>query len=509
MECCNVTTDTLDLPVITEPAQAEKVDLPAVTDPKKVDLQAVALAHFGDWRADVAAAKQNLSTLVLDLSIPARITDAKGLRQRLINGPIADVRATSKGLKSKLAAVSKAVGAEEELAVAAYTEAGQLITPKIEAAEQAIETARKQREEEAAKRIADLKVAVDAKLTPWLDRCNAEGMTAERVAAGAAALGELTMPPEFADVAAYWAERLSATSRTMESRRLALAAAELEAAQAKMRAETQRVAGIQARIAEIRAAATGHDKATAADLAEARIVVAALDVSEAIYAEFTGLAEATQAATLAALDKLHGEAWAREEAAAAAEADRRAQMIAEAAKLPRLPDERVGQIMRDLAQPLPLTIPEGALFEDTTHEQQLAAVSDRLDLAEYCALKAAAEGLQPGAVAPVAQDGVAENPVQSQPEEPHPLPSGDATAVRAAVDEGAATPVDSTAPGVTPEPTMTLGMLNEFIAPLKIDAAGLELLGFPVAGRRKAAMLYHDTDRPAIVAALVKHLQGL
>ncbi len=327
-----MTTDTLDLPPIADPVLAAAPALPATTDHTKVDLQAVALAHFGDWRADVAAAKQNLSTLALDLSIPARITDAKGLRQRLINGPIADVRATSKGLKSKLAAVSKAVGAEEELAVAAYTEAGQLITPKIEAAEQAIETARKQREEEAAKRIADLKVAVDAKLTPWLDRCNAEGMTAERVAAGAAALGELTMPPEFADVAAYWAERLSATTRAMESRRLALAAAELEAAQAKIRAEAQRVAGIQQRIAEIQAAATGHEHASAADLAEALAIVRALRIDADTYAEFLVLAQAARDATVLALDGLRAAAAAREHEEAAERA-----RLAAAAALPPAP----------------------------------------------------------------------------------------------------------------------------------------------------------------------------
>jgi hypothetical protein len=56
---------------------------------------------------------------------------------------------------------------------------------------------------------------------------------------------------------------------------------------------------------------------------------------------------------------------------------------------------------------------------------------------------------------------------------------------------------------------MTLGDINAWLAPLKIDGAGLESLGFPAAGRRKAAMLYHDTDKAAMVAALVKHLQGL
>lgn len=56
---------------------------------------------------------------------------------------------------------------------------------------------------------------------------------------------------------------------------------------------------------------------------------------------------------------------------------------------------------------------------------------------------------------------------------------------------------------------MTLGEFNTFIAPLKIDSAGLELLGFKVARTFKAAKYYNDTDRPAMVAAMVKHLQAL
>ena len=62
---------------------------------------------------------------------------------------------------------------------------------------------------------------------------------------------------------------------------------------------------------------------------------------------------------------------------------------------------------------------------------------------------------------------------------------------------------------VAPEPTMTLGEFNIHIAPLRIDSAGLESLGFPAAGRRKAALLYHDTDKAAMVAAMVKHLREL
>ena len=324
-------TETLDLPPIADvlPPQTEAPALP--TDLKRIDLQAVALAQFGDWRTDVAAARKNLGTLALDLSIPARIAEAKSLRERVINAPRAQVRKVSKALKSKLATVSKTIGAEEDAAVLAYDEAETLITPQIEAAEQRIEDERLKKAQEEADRLQALRDTVDAKLAPWVARCDEAGMTAARVQAGVILLDGLAMPPELADVSAYWGQQVAATRDTMERRRLALAQAEVEAAQAKVRAETQRVAGIQARIAEIQAAATGHERASAADLAEARIVVAALDVSEAQYQEFALLAQAAKAGTLAVLDKLHAEAVKREEIEAAQRASTPAANVATAA----------------------------------------------------------------------------------------------------------------------------------------------------------------------------------
>lgn len=479
-----MTYDTLDLPPIADPVTARPApDLPSV-DLKKIDLQTVALAQFGDWRADVAKARENLGTLALDLTIPARIAEAKTLRQRLIGTPRAEARKVAAALKSKLAAVSKAVGAEAEAAVAAYDDAETLITPQIDAAEKRIEDERIARERAEEQRIHNLKLAVDAKLDPWMDRCDADGMTAARVQAGMTALGELPMPPDLADVSAYWAERLSATRMHMERRRLFLAAQELEAAQAQARAEAQRVANIQARIAEIQAAATGHERASAADLLEARAAVAALDVSEAQYQEFTLLAQAAQAGTLAVLDKFHADAVLRE-----AEDRRQAEARAEDERIAALAKRRQEEAAAESARIAAAAIVGNPPFSAT----------DRAG---------SSEEQQPGAFSPVAQEGVAENPVQPQPSLSTFL-DGDAAAVRAAVDEAAATADDSTAPGVTSEPTLTLGAINDRIAPLSISGAGMALLGFEPAGRRKAAVLFHESDWTAMRAAMVKHLQGL
>lgn len=194
----------------------------------------------------------------------------------------------------------------------------------------------------------------------------------------------------------------------------------------------------EARIAEIHAAATGHEKSMWDTLVWAVADVEKLDVSEATYKQYAALAAAAKESTLAALRALRDAAGKRE----AEEAPKNTQPVA--------------------------------------------------------------------SPAPVAQDGVVENPVQSQPDSyDGSSSSGDATAVFAAVDEAVAAADDSTAPGVTADPAMTLGAINERIAPLSISGAGLALLGFEPAAYRKFAGLFHESDWPAMRAAMVKHLQAL
>lgn len=56
---------------------------------------------------------------------------------------------------------------------------------------------------------------------------------------------------------------------------------------------------------------------------------------------------------------------------------------------------------------------------------------------------------------------------------------------------------------------ITLGQIKEHIAPLSIDAAGLETLGFKHVATGGAAKLYRACDLPAIVGAMVQHLQSV
>lgn len=64
-----------------------------------------------------------------------------------------------------------------------------------------------------------------------------------------------------------------------------------------------------------------------------------------------------------------------------------------------------------------------------------------------------------------------------------------------------------------PEPVddgmrITMGQIKEHIAPLGIDAAGLEKLGFKHLSAGGAAKLYRACDLPAIVFAMVEHLNA-
>ncbi|MCL2344222.1 MAG: YqaJ viral recombinase family protein, partial [Desulfobulbus sp.] len=55
-------------------------------------------------------------------------------------------------------------------------------------------------------------------------------------------------------------------------------------------------------------------------------------------------------------------------------------------------------------------------------------------------------------------------------------------------------------------PSLRLGQINQRLAPLSIDAAGLASLGFPHAATDKAAKLYHERNWPAICRAIAAHV---
>jgi len=71
------------------------------------------------------------------------------------------------------------------------------------------------------------------------------------------------------------------------------------------------------------------------------------------------------------------------------------------------------------------------------------------------------------------------------------------------------TPIDAARPVLDDEAMLRLGQINERLAPIMLDAAGLARLGFAHAMTDKSAKLYRQSDLLRIVAALQRHLGGV
>jgi hypothetical protein len=487
----------LDFPTV------ETVPMPVATKhaaPEPGTLKATALASFVAIRTHAAKLAEKYRAVAYDVTTPKGMAAAKDARLELREEGRFAVQRLRDRLKDEANDLKRVVTDEAEAVIKIIAPVEDAIDSQIKAEE----TRRAAEKAEAARILAERQQKQAegvAGIRAYLSRAQTTAdMTAARVANGIAMLQGMTFaaddwldPVAAANAQCETLEGMRNLHTTLLAREEAAAAAEaqrlenervaaeLAEQRRKADAEQARIAGIMARIAEIRAAATGHERATAADLYEARVAVAALDTSEAVYAEFATLANATQLATLAVLDKFHVEATDRE----AAEAQRRAEV------------ERV------LSIPLPLTIPE-----ETTEGQD-----DPQVLKAEPATADATAGSVPANTSPrVGAMGAgqaadtapaAELLLQDECRELSKALAADPAAPLHAREAAAAI----AAP--LPEPTMTLGDLNAWLSPLKIDGAGLESLGFPAAGRRKAAMLYHEIDKPAIVAALHRHLQSL
>lgn len=244
-------SETLDLPVIDEAlidkkpvaaAAAVVVQQSTQLDLTKLDLTDVALAQFGDWRTDIAAAKKRHAGIVWDLSTAKGMADIKSFRQRECNTPQAEANKVGDALVSKLTQVSKKVRAEQALKVKAYKELAAPLTKLIDERQAEIdaeeirlaqEAEAKRKAEEA--RLQGLREQVDALLAKWVAQCHVEGITSERIANGVRVL-ELTEPkPEWADVADHWRTKKADTLREMERLKVERVATE----QARVAAELE------------------------------------------------------------------------------------------------------------------------------------------------------------------------------------------------------------------------------------------------------------------------------
>ena len=296
----------LDFPPLpTDAALRTEVATAAATalDLTQIDLTDVALAQFGDWRTKVSEVRTNLRTLALDLSTQAKVDEAKSLRHRLIGQPRADARKVSKELKSKLAQVSKAIGAREDEIVKAWDEAETLITPQIESRQTALDAEKAERariEREAAEAHA----ARLATIAGYVEHCRAPDMTAARIGKGIDILTTTDVADADNARAVQLADAKCRALDAMWTLYAQAAAREAEAArQEAIRAENERVAAENAReaarIAEEAAAIRREAAALEAARAEsARLEALAVANREYLAREAEELARARATITV-------------------------------------------------------------------------------------------------------------------------------------------------------------------------------------------------------------------
>lgn len=135
----------MDTPETTAPMKLEATKVLA-----RIDLQAVALARFGDWREHVADLVEKHGSVAFDLSTVKKLDEAKEVRRQ-----IRDVRIgadkISKALKTQLRAISTSVGEEAEAVALAVKGVEAHVHEQIEAEEtRKAEAATKERERKAA-----------------------------------------------------------------------------------------------------------------------------------------------------------------------------------------------------------------------------------------------------------------------------------------------------------------------------------------------------------------------
>jgi len=399
-------SETLEFPEVAfepleplEPGAIIAIKPSSKIDLASIDLTDVALAGFGDWKTQVAEAKKKLTGLVLDMPTQAKVDEFKSLRQSLINVPRAEVRKTSKAIKSKMAKTSKAVGEAEEQIVAAWDEAEQLITPAIDKRQSELDAERARKAAGQAFRVA-LHRALISRINGYVE--GARGLSSERMAKGVEFVEGLTFGDECEELKPQYEAAQQATLSTL--RKMLADAQAAEAAEAQ-RVENERVA------AELAAQREALEE-QAADLLRQRV-----SATHAIVFAFPE-PKPEPAATVAAAPV----------SLVAANNSARAEIAATAAPAMAFLEEVAG-----LRTPQP----------------------------------------------------------DSEPPVPTP-PAPRATATTTAA----------------PVARITLGQINERLAPIAVTAAGLAELGFTHT-MEKASKQYPESDFPKICEALIKHVSAV
>ena len=304
----------------------------ASTAVANVDLLAVALSRFGDWRAGAMAIVERYRAVAFDLSTP------KGYAE--LTKAIAEVRAprfaaqnVSKASKSELAGVSRAVGIEEA-AVTAFLDATEnRLVALRDAHDEKVKAEKAEAKRLDEERIARLQAGL-AKIRSFLGYC--QGLPAARITLGIEQLQGQVYGDDWQEFAVPAANAQCETLEAMRILRAQTFEREAEAArlEAERKAEAARLDAQQAdqeRVAAEQALAAKQLSDQQAELAGQREALAAQ--AKALRAAEVALAEmAREAAEAEAKIIADAEQRARDQDAARIAAEQEAQRRHDAAE---------------------------------------------------------------------------------------------------------------------------------------------------------------------------------
>lgn len=247
--------DVLDLPTIDVDAlRAPQQPMPLAPNAKgattaalaAIDVQAVALARFGDWKPQAAALIAKYKNVAFDCTTVRGLQAATDARAE-VREPRYAAQRVSKASKSELAKVSKAIGAEEQAIIDALAATEEHIDAQIRADAERRATEKAERERIEAARVAKHEAGITT-IRGYV--AQAQGKTAAAIERAIAIVEGLKFGTEWEEFAVPAA---NAQCETLEAMRALLAstqAAEQLAREAEeARAEVARKAAEQAIVA--------------------------------------------------------------------------------------------------------------------------------------------------------------------------------------------------------------------------------------------------------------------
>lgn len=227
-----------------------------------VDLKEVALSRFGEWRIGAFALVQKYKGVVFDCLTTKGMADAVAARME-VRAPRYAAQNVAKASKSELAAVSKAVGAEEDAIIKFLAETEAAIDSQIKVAEEhkAMEKAERERQEAeaAAAEVARIKRHREAIEVIHQYPIHAVGLPAERIEKGVKALQEMAFGEAQEEcLPDYQAARDAALAKMLamldEAWKREAEDVKLKAQFAEMARREKELAEREARVAELEAA---------------------------------------------------------------------------------------------------------------------------------------------------------------------------------------------------------------------------------------------------------------